>query len=353
MTTRVIVGYTGGVGSQVVRLLDSDPDTEVVGALVHSEAKDGRDVGELVGIAPLGVLATRDVDALVALRADVLLWHGMTWEPEVVARFLEVGTNVYSSIGGWWVHGQPEQDLLAAACEKGGSTLVSGGNIPGLVSDVLPLFVSGYSGMVTKIRAFQSDYVPTYPSAMQLEMGLGIGVVPDTAEGEISPVDQMWLWGIEQSARIVGAGMGIEVSDVRLSKKEYANAPHDLELSPSGLKVRAGTPAGVRWTYTAYTGDGVAFYELVNEQTVHLGLGDGWRETADEPHWRVEIDGTPSITCVLDLPHGTDGADNVSALNAARAVNFIPRLVAAAAGCSTVLDVPAPRANGHLLGGQR
>lgn len=349
MTTRVIVCFTGGVGSQAIRLLAADPATEIVGVLVHHAEKDGRDVGDLAGVAPLGVAATRDVAALVGLRADAMLWHGMTWEPEIVSHFLAAGTNVYSSLGAWYLPGQPEHDLLASACATGGSTLVAGGNIPGLISDVLPLFVSGYAGMARRIRAYQSDYVPHYPSAIQLEMGLGIGTQPEPfSSSPPSPVDEVWLWGMRQSARIVGAGLGVTVTDVRLTNKEYAAAPADMVLAPSGLTVKAGTSAGVRWTYTAYAGK-TPFFEVVNEQTVQLGLGPGWRVRADEPNWRVQIDGVPNITCVMDLPHTPDGPDPVTALNAARAVNFIPRLIEAAPGCATVLDLPAPRASGHLI----
>jgi 2,4-diaminopentanoate dehydrogenase len=310
VVTRVVVCYTGGVGSQVIRLLAGDPAFQVAGVLVHHEEKAGRDAGELAGIDPIGVAATRDIDALVALRADCMLWHGLTWEPQVVARFLAAGTNVYSSMGGWYLPGEPEHELLAAACAEGGSTFAAGGNIPGLISDVLPLFISGYSGRVRFIRAWQSSYVPNYPSTLQLQFGLGIGVEPDpTATGP----------------------------------------SEDMELIPSGLKVAKGTPAGVRWTYTAYTGD-VPFFELVNEQTVRLGLGEGWRASVDEPNWRLEVTGEPNIRATVALPDEGEGVAPVSALNAARAVNFVPRLVAAPAGCLSVLDVAAPTGTTHSFG---
>lgn len=348
MTTRVVVCYTGGVGSQALRLLAADPGLEIVGVLVHHEEKDGKDVGELVGIAPIGLAATRDVDPLVALRADVMLWHGLTWEPETVARFLAAGTNVYSSMGGWYLPTEAEYHVIADACAKGGSTHAGGGNIPGLVSDVLPLFVSGYSGQVEKIRCWQSDYVPHYPGVLQLRLGLGIGnpIPADPVDRPtLTPIDEGWIWGMRQSAQMIGAGLGIPVTDLRITRKEYAPAPDDVVLQPSGLEVRKGTVAGARWTFTAFTGaDGdEPFLEIYNEQTVGLELAPGWRVSEDEPNWKVEITGVPKITCVFDLAFDP-GLEPVSALNAARAVNFIPTLVAAEPGHRTVLDMPAPRA---------
>lgn len=351
MATRVVVCYTGGVGSQVIRLLTADPGYDVVGVLVHSAEKDGRDVGELVGLAPLGVTATRDLDALLDLRADCAMWHGAEWQPEIIARLLEAGTSVYSGIGGWFLPGTPDHDLIEAACRQGDAGFVAGGNIPGLISDTLPLFVSGYSGAVQRVEARQSNYVAHYPSALQLEHGLGIGADLDPDAPYPTPVDEMWMWGIRQSAALVAEGLGVELTDLRLTNKEFAPSPEDLELTPSGHKVRKGTPAGVRWTFTAFTGD-IPFYQLVNEQTVRLGLAEGWRQSVDDPNWTVRVVGTPTVTATVALPHGEGEGDPVSALNAARAVNYIPRLLAAPAGWHTVLDLPAPRAATLALEGR-
>lgn len=50
MTLRAIVCYTGGVGSELVRQLLRNPAFELVGVLVHSQDKDGQDVGDIAGI---------------------------------------------------------------------------------------------------------------------------------------------------------------------------------------------------------------------------------------------------------------------------------------------------------------
>jgi 2,4-diaminopentanoate dehydrogenase len=341
MALRVVVCFTGGVGSQVVRLVHEDPAFELVGVLVHHEEKEGRDAGDVVGIEHTGVITTRNVDELISLRADAMSWHGLTYEPATFAKFLRAGTSVYSSMGGWYLPGEAEFDDLEAAAEEGGATLLSGGNIPGLVSDVLPLFISGYSSRVRMIRAWQSDHVPNYPSADQLRLGLGFGV-PAEKSPELTEVDDQWAWGIRQSAKLVAAGIGIPFDELRITDKQFAMATEDLVLQPSGLEIKAGTPAGVQWTFTAYS-DGQPFFELVNQQTAQLGLGEGWRSEEAEPNWRVEIEGTPRIVCTVDLPASDeDDLDHVAALNAARAVNCLPRIVAGPPGCRTVLDVPAP-----------
>jgi hypothetical protein len=345
MALRVIVCYTGGVGSEVVRLVLNNPAFELVGVLVHSPDKDGMDVGEIVGVAPTGLKATRNVDELVTLGADVMAWHALNWQPDVVAKFLRTGTSVYSSIGGWYLPSTPEYDLLQSAALEGGAALIAGGNIPGLISDVLPLFCSGYSSNIRMLRAHQRNYVPRYPSAVQLGQYVGIGQpIPPGAfnpAADLSEVDRMWMWGIGQSASIVAQGLGITLDELRLTNKEYGACTENMVLQPSGLSVPEGSAAGVRWTFTAYSG-GQPFYTLVNEQTTRLDIGGDWRASEATPNWRVTIDGSPTIQCEFSLQSDEAGPDDAALLNAARAVNFLPRIAAAAAGWRTVLDVPAP-----------
>jgi hypothetical protein len=344
MPLRVIVGYTGGVGSTVVRLVQANPAFELVGVLVHHEDKDGKDVGEIVGIPTTGVIATRDVDALVALKADVLAWHGIDWQGELIAKFMRAGTSVYSSHGGWFLPSEPDAELIEQAGAEGGSSLIAGGNIPGLISDVLPLFASGYSANVTYVRCWQSDHVPHYPSAYQLGEFLGFGQeIPDSVDldGELSFADQSWQWCIGQSAQIVAQGLGIPYDGTKLTKKEFGAATEDMVLQPSGLEIKKGTIAGARWTLTSYS-NGKPFYELVNEQSAVLGLGPDWRHSPDDPNWRVVISGSPDVEIQLGLPGSHDGPDHVAALNAARAVALLPRVAAVPkTGWVTVLDLPA------------
>ncbi len=49
---------TGNVGSEMVRRIVEHPDLELVGLYCYSPEKVGRDAGEIVGIEPLGIVAT-------------------------------------------------------------------------------------------------------------------------------------------------------------------------------------------------------------------------------------------------------------------------------------------------------
>src|SRR5690242_21657313 len=101
MTYRVVGWSTGGVGRLAIRAIARRPDLELVGVWVHGKEKDGVDAGTLAGIDPVGVTATRDVDALLALQPDCICYSASGEQQDAGAvpdlvRMLEAGVNVVS-----------------------------------------------------------------------------------------------------------------------------------------------------------------------------------------------------------------------------------------------------------------
>ena len=102
MTYRVVHWGTGNAGALALRGIISHPDLELVGLLAHSVDKIGRDAGELSGGEPVGVTATNDLDAVLALGADCLCYMGdglafPEASVEAMCRFLAAGTNVVTT----------------------------------------------------------------------------------------------------------------------------------------------------------------------------------------------------------------------------------------------------------------
>jgi len=341
--------FTGGVGSEIVRRCFRHRDLELVAVLVHSEDKVGRDSGLVVGEDANGVITTMSLEDVIARKPDAAIYSGMLWDVDMIEKLLCAGINVYTGMGGYFLPGEPEFERLNAAGLQGGASLAAGGNIPGLISDVFPLFVTGYTARVNSIRVWQRNHVSTYPSATQIQSGLGIGVEPH-ATSEQAAVDAGWLWAMRQSARMVAAGLGIECSNVIPQDKRVALATEDMVLPGSGLLVKAGTVAGAQWEFRAFSGDH-EYLRITNEQTAILGLGPGWRANHEEPPWRVEVDGDPPIVATFGWPNGVEPGDATSRLNASRAMNMILRLVSAPPGCVSVLDFPPAVSIGGLGSG--
>jgi class 3 adenylate cyclase len=100
MALRVVQWTTGNVGKRSVRAIVAHPDIDLVGCYAWSGDKSGRDVGELCGLEPVGVTATGDVDALLGLRPDCVVYNPMWSDTDEVARILEAGVNVVSTATG-------------------------------------------------------------------------------------------------------------------------------------------------------------------------------------------------------------------------------------------------------------
>src|SRR5207245_11714453 len=135
-----------------LRWISGHPEWELVGVWVSSAAKAGKDAGELCGVGPVGVTATADARALLALDADCVCYTATgdlrPFEAvEDVCRILVSGKNVVSSSIVPLVHPRsffPEvRDKLEEACRRGGTSFFTSGIDPGFANDLLPLTLSG------------------------------------------------------------------------------------------------------------------------------------------------------------------------------------------------------------------
>ena len=128
-------------------VLDHRPDLALVGARVYSPDKHGADLGTLLGRDPIGVTATTDVDEILGLDADCVLYTPRTARVGDVCALLASGKNVATTA--FMFHPQRmdagDRDRVLAACEEGGSSVHGSGLNPGNLSGVLPLALSGMS----------------------------------------------------------------------------------------------------------------------------------------------------------------------------------------------------------------
>src|SRR5206468_2893088 len=140
---RVIQWATGNIGRRALAASLAHPDLEVVGVRVFSPDKVGTDAGELAGVDAVGVAATDDVDALVALDADCVLHMPSRLDLDELCRLLASGKNVVSTCSEL-LHARralPAETVerLEMACGDGGTSLFATGSSPGFISEVLPI----------------------------------------------------------------------------------------------------------------------------------------------------------------------------------------------------------------------
>src|SRR3954471_17734083 len=85
---------TGNIGARSLRQVIEHPDLELVGVYVHSSEKAGSDAGDLCGVVATGIVATNDIDELIAARPDCVLYMPQQCDFDEVCRLLAAGVNI-------------------------------------------------------------------------------------------------------------------------------------------------------------------------------------------------------------------------------------------------------------------
>ncbi len=91
---RVAQWGTGHSGMPALRALIEHPTFDLVGVYVYSDQKAGRDAGDLCGTPPTGVIATRNVEDIVAAKPDCVVYMPETYDLDDLCRLLESGVNI-------------------------------------------------------------------------------------------------------------------------------------------------------------------------------------------------------------------------------------------------------------------
>ena len=347
MAHRVICWSTGNVGAHAVRAVVERPDLELVGLYVHSAAKAGRDAGELVGIDPIGVIATSRVDELVATDADVVihaplpsLVHGDDPDADLatICRLLASGKDVITVVGYMYpsVHGDEVIDRLSAACDAGQATFHGTGLNPGWMGEVLPLTMSALSKRIDAITVTEISDFARYPSAEIMFSMMGFGSSPEEFE-RTSRRRAHWLNGLfRENITLMAHGLGVELDRVD-DQLELALATETYDVAAGTIE--AGTVAGQRWVWTGVL-DGRA---VLTHETVWRMGPDAGADWATGDH-SIVIAGEPAI----ELRFGGRWLSDGLLGTAMHAVNAIEVVGAAAPGIKTFLDLPPIFGKGAL-----
>jgi 2,4-diaminopentanoate dehydrogenase len=175
VTLRVVQWTTGNVGKQSVQAVVSRPDLELVGCYAWSEDKVGQDVGPLCGLEPIGVRATDDIDALLALAPDCVVYNPMWFDVDHMVRILEAGINLVSSaafIDGSSLPGDGRQRLVDA-CHKGASSVFGSGVSPGYI-ELVAIALANASDRIDRIVISEEADTTAYDSpATEIPVGFG------------------------------------------------------------------------------------------------------------------------------------------------------------------------------------
>lgn len=352
MTYRVVQWTTGNVGTKSVHAVVANSELELVGCYAWSPDKVGSDVGELCGIAPLGVTATDDVAALLALHPDCVVYNPMFADTDELVRILESGANVVTTsefITGGRLGA--DRDGIIDACRRGRSTIFGSGINPGFIQ-LFAVVTAGISDRVDRISIVESFDTTIYNSP-QTEIPMGFGYPID--KPDLPSITEKGSGVFAEAVQLVADALGVELDEIRCDV-EYAQTTEDLEL-PGGWTIAAGCVAGidVRWKGIVNTHDVV---EIRGVWTKGQSLRPKWSTAFG---YTVTVEGRPTITSTLAFTPPPDFAGETLddfimlglTITAMPAITAIPAVVAAAPGIATYNDLPLLLPRGVLHTGSR
>nr|CRL72525.1 dihydrodipicolinate reductase [Mycolicibacterium komanii] len=344
---RVIQWATGGVGSEMITtILDHRPDLELVGARVYSEAKNGVDIGTLVNRAPIGVAATTDVAAILALDADLVLYAPSFTNLDDVCALLESGKNVSTPSFLFHPRRIPEadRDKVLTACEKGNSTIHGSGLNPGNLSGVLPLALSGMSRTIERLtlqeRADWTLWESTGITFDGMWFGRPVDEVTPTANNYLSFLTKLFV----EQTWFISDSLNADIDDVSVTLE---TVPASKDLQVFDHVVRQGSTAGQRWNFIGHR-RGEPLIEFETLWTVGGEYPGHWPQPLDG--WTLTIEGDPSMRThffpLASFSREASISEHVRAgliTVAMQVVNAIPAVCAAPAGFATMADLPLIR----------
>jgi hypothetical protein len=294
------------------------------------------DAGEIARRPATGVIATRDVDEILALDADVVIHcprlappYGSD-HPELV-RVLASGKNVISING----HSRPQYwgpercAALEAACVEGGATLMNAGINPGFIAEQLAVVATGVCSRLDRVEVVEAADGRNMKSPDYVFGVLGFGADPASLDLDdpnwppAAAVNGMY----EELLSTMAERLGWTLDRVVTDHQVFA-ATEDLHIAAGVIRRGTASHLNLRWR-------GIVGGEPRLTLSIHWHMESAHLEDPDPHLWRIRIDGEPGVRISVDLVKRADDTTRTEAEQlglAGSVINTIPLVCAAPPG---------------------
>lgn len=332
---RVVQWATGTVGAFALRAVIEHPDLDLVGVRVFSSAKDGLDAGDLCQLPATGIKATRNMDAIVALRPDCVLYMPDRTDIDDVCRLLESGVNIVTTRPEFFNPDLMDVSLrerVETSCLSGGASIHATGSSPGFITETLPI---AFASLVRRLDFLSIEEFANCREGCSEEMLtdlMGFGETPEQFAQRHSPEHVVFEHSLSTLA--VAFGLMIEGFETTI-EPAFCRTPTRLHKSA----IAAGTVGGMRVAITGMRG-GKPIMRFRSNWFVTTDIDPEW-EFFGSDGWRVVIEGDTPFDITVRLPMPIEDKLRASGrYTAHRPVNAIPYVVAAAPGIVTSNELP-------------
>ncbi|MCB2073120.1 MAG: dihydrodipicolinate reductase [Novosphingobium sp.] len=335
---RVVQWATGYVGTHTLKKVIEHPGLDLVGLYVFSESKEGKDAGELCGLPPTGVKATRDIEEIVALKPDCVLYMQEGIDFDDICRLLESGANVVTTRAEFHYGAKLDPEIRAKveeACRKGNSSIHATGSSPGFITEAIPIVLTSIQRRVDSITIDEFANMVDGCSPFMLFETMGYGKPPSTFdENRLGMVHN----GFRQSLELLGDALGKPIEEI-VASAETACASKPIEVpGEGGGTIAPGTLAAERVTLRA-----------MHKGEPYITFRANWYCSKDidadwplrDVGWRVQVAGDCPLDVEIHFPIAKeDMAATLAGYTAHRPVNAIRAVVEAPAGMVSAMDLP-------------
>jgi 4-hydroxy-tetrahydrodipicolinate reductase len=225
---------------------------------------------------------------------------------------------------------------ITEACEIGRASCFTTGIDPGFANDLFPMTLMGLCSEVRRVRALEILDYANYTGDYENEMGIGR---PPDFQPMLEHTDILVMsWGA--TVPMMAHAVGIELDEITTTWEKWVT---DVEITTAKGAINPGEVAAINFTINGiYRGETRIQLEHVNR--VGPDAAPDWPRGTQDDVYRVEIDGTPSITQETAFRF-TDGSGRDAAAagclaTGLRALNAVPAVNDLAPGWVTALDLP-------------
>jgi len=354
MKIKVVQWTSGRVARQCMKAILSHPDLELVGMYAYSESKAGKDAGELVGLPPLGIRATNDINALIALKPDCVSYSPLYPNVDDLVSLLEAGINVVTTsnfMTGWGINVREDRyglncrSRIEAAARKGNASIFGTGINPGHINCMAGV-ISAYCQRIRHIKITESVDVINFAGDPNSD-NIGYGLPRNSPGHEEMIRLETGVFG--DALEVMAQMMGVTLDEIRCTVT-FAYATEDISLP--GRFIAKGTVAGVRISWEGIV-DGKPLLENLQIWTVGENIDPPWKV---EHGYLIDIQGDPNIhNRMIPIPEGDLASMTLEDMNALGmritalpSINAIPAVCKAEAGIRTYDDLPLITGRGRL-----
>lgn len=345
---KVVQFSTGNVGQHSLRAIIGRPDLELVGVHAASPHKVGRDAAELCGLTePTGIAATDDIDALIALNPDCVVYTAQAeTRPleaiEQMSKFLAAGINIVASSMLWLVAPRQADDWLLGplgeACDAGDSSLYVNGIDPRYSGDTEVHSALSLVTRATSILVQEIFDCANFDDYEFFGKSMGFGMMADGEQPMFFlPGVLTTMWG--GPVRSLAAQLGVELDDVRQRIEPWYT---DERIECTMCTVEQGGMAAVRFAVEGVR-DGAPLITMEHITRLTAAAAPQWEFPPDGNRGvhRVVVEGEPRVELNTHVSHPTlDVTEAGCVSTAARIVNTIDWICRAPAGLIAAEDIP-------------